>query len=73
MVIGIQRMTAIALLGALLGIVTLAANATSTTSPNNDALSASIDEIHIITNTQRQSTKSSISMLAGILQPTQQN
>ncbi|VAW86608.1 hypothetical protein MNBD_GAMMA16-2141 [hydrothermal vent metagenome] len=69
MVIGIQRMTAIALLGTLLlCIVTLVANAASPTSLKNDTLSASMDEIHIITNTQRQGTKSSIGVLAGILQ-----
>jgi len=63
-------MTAIVWLSTLLCIVTLVANATSPPSPvlKNETLFVSTDEIHIITNTQRQGTKSSISGLASILQ-----
>ncbi|NOY73383.1 MAG: hypothetical protein GXP14_13620 [Gammaproteobacteria bacterium] len=54
-----------ALLSALLYIVAPNVNATS---QKNDTRPASLDELHIITNTQLHSTKSSIASLASILQ-----
>ncbi len=68
MVISVQQMAAIALLSAFLCTATSAENTISPLPLKSNLLSAPRGEIHIITNTQRQGTKSSIRGLTAILQ-----